>query len=103
VIAEGDEVGWREAEKLCHHVASDSQFAVVRAAEDARQTLSKAVVATVSRDRGRELGVAVFGDDAVDNGLEGRVGSAEGGEVPKHSVKDVGAHGKDLVQGVVCL
>jgi hypothetical protein len=60
------------------------------------------MVATVSRDRRWELGVAVFGDDAVDNGLEGRVGSAEGGEVPKHSVKDVGAHGKDLVQSVVC-
>jgi hypothetical protein len=69
--------------------------------EDTRKTLHEAMVAAMARDRGLELGLVMLGDDAVHYALEGGVRGAEGGEVPEHSVENVGAHGQDLVQSVV--
>ncbi len=93
MIAEGDEVGRREAEELHHYVAGDAHLALMGSAEDVRKALREAMVAAVARNRSRALSLAMNGDDAVHNALEGGVRSAEGGEVPEHSVEDVGAHG----------
>ena len=50
-------------------------------------------------ERGWESGVPVAGHHSVDDTLEGRVGCAEGRQLPEQSLQDRGRHGKDAVEG----
>ena len=76
VVAKGDRVTSHTAQEVDDHLASDAKLGLLWTSDDAGQTLGEAVVAHVAGDRGRELGVAVTGDDGVDDAIEHRVGSA---------------------------
>jgi hypothetical protein len=67
--------------------------------EDPGEAPGEARVREVALERGLEPGIAVAGHDGVDNTLEGRIGGAEGRELPEHGLEDWGRDGQDAAEG----
>ena len=78
------------AEEGDHHVASDALLEAVRSPENAGEAPGEARVREVALEWRLEPSVAVAGHDGVDDTLEGRVGRAEGCELPEQGLEDWG-------------
>ncbi len=99
LVSKGHEVSGLRAEEGNHHVAGDALFEAVRTAKDPGEAPGEAGVREVALEWGLEPGIVVAGHDGVDDAHEGRIGGAEGRELPEHGLEDRGRHGKDATEG----